>query len=96
MEDIIITKFFNKYFPILIDRIFLDMIVLFCLPDLLAKLDPPGCQQVVDEDVLGTECLACQHAFSQKMPGGESLPIPDFENKRVVILVPNPVASRNI
>ena len=58
MEVIIITQFFNIDFPILIDRILLYKAVLFSLPNLLAELDPPGCQQVVDEDVLGTEGLA--------------------------------------
>ena len=88
MEVIVITQLFNKYFTILINRVLLDEVVLLCLPNQLAELNPPGCQQKVDEDVLRTEGLASQHAFRQKMPGGESFPVPDFKNKRVVLLPP--------
>ena len=96
MEVIVITQLFNKYFTILINRVLLDEVVLLCLPNQLAELNPPGCQQKVDEDVLRTEGLASQHPFRQKMPGGESFPVPDFKNKRVVVLVSNPMAGCHI
>ena len=85
--EIFFTQLFNVNFTVSIYGVFLDEIVLFCLPNFLTYLRPPVCQLVVEEDVVLGEVLALPHAIGEGVPGGVGLPITNTEDVGVVLLL---------